>query len=109
VRDGWEGHLGDGEGALSYGRVGSLLAGPISDDPPLTTFSCGIFFSRLRRYLEASKTRVGTREAGPSRRVLVYVFDTCLRLLHPYMPFVTETLWQQLPTHPSHGDLRAYS
>lgn len=31
--------------------------------------------------------------------MLVYVFDTCLRLLHPYMPYVTEILWQQLPHH----------
>jgi len=29
--------------------------------------------------------------------VLVYVFDTCLRLLHPFMPYITEVLWQQLP------------
>lgn len=27
----------------------------------------------------------------------MYVFDSCLRLLHPFMPFVTEALWQQLP------------
>jgi len=26
--------------------------------------------------------------------VLVYAFDTVLRLLHPFMPFVTEQLWQ---------------
>jgi valyl-tRNA synthetase len=32
-----------------------------------------------------------------ARRVLTYVFDTCLRLLHPFMPYVTEVLWQQLP------------
>ena len=32
-----------------------------------------------------------------SRRVLVYVWDTCLRLLHPFMPFLTEALWQQIP------------
>lgn len=32
-----------------------------------------------------------------TRRVLVYVFDTCLRLLHPFMPYITEVLWQQLP------------
>lgn len=38
-------------------------------------------------------------EAQRARRVLVYVFDTCLRLLHPYMPFITEALWQQLPHH----------
>ncbi|CAM9542848.1 unnamed protein product [Pylaiella littoralis] len=63
-------------------------------------------------YIEASKTRVGnfaaaadgkdaeeeaTARARSSRRTLVYVFDTCLRLLHPFMPFITEALWQQLP------------
>eukprot|EP00611_Tribonema_gayanum_P024659 TRINITY_DN5492_c0_g2_i2.p1 TRINITY_DN5492_c0_g2~~TRINITY_DN5492_c0_g2_i2.p1 ORF type:complete len:812 (-),score=334.59 TRINITY_DN5492_c0_g2_i2:58-2274(-) len=51
-------------------------------------------------YIEASKVRMGDQssvEAQTARRVLVYVFDTCLRLLHPFMPFVTEALWQQLP------------
>eukprot|EP00953_Heterococcus_sp_UTEX-ZZ885_P026833 14459-Heterococcus_DN1.PRE.3 len=46
-------------------------------------------------YIEASKVRMGDRssdEAKMARRVLVYVFDTCLRLLHPFMPFVTEHL-----------------
>ncbi|MBC8170045.1 MAG: class I tRNA ligase family protein, partial [Anaerolineae bacterium] len=32
-----------------------------------------------------------------TRRVLVYVLDTCMRLLHPYMPFVTEEIWSYLP------------
>ena len=32
-----------------------------------------------------------------ARRTLVYVFDTCLRLLHPFMPYITEILWQQMP------------
>jgi len=55
-------------------------------------------------YIEISKTRLyeglgGTDEleAKKARRVLVYVLDTCLRLLHPYMPFVTEHLWHHLP------------
>lgn len=50
-------------------------------------------------YIEMTKVRL--REGGPSaemaRRVLVYVLDGCLRLLHPYMPFVTEAIWQYLP------------
>ena len=41
--------------------------------------------------------------AGPDREtaraVLVHAFDNALRLLHPIVPFVTETLWQRLPGH----------
>jgi len=48
-------------------------------------------------YIESSKTRMRTDQAAMARRVLVYVFDTCLRLLHPFMPYVTEVLWQELP------------
>jgi valyl-tRNA synthetase len=55
-------------------------------------------------YIEISKTRLyegagggGVEEAKAARRVLVYVLDTTLRLLHPYMPFVTEQLWHHLP------------
>jgi valyl-tRNA synthetase len=36
-----------------------------------------------------------------ARAVLVYVFDQALRLLHPIMPFITEELWQRLPSHVS--------
>ena len=36
-------------------------------------------------------------EAESARRVLVYILDTSLRLLHPYMPYVTEQLWHHLP------------
>jgi valyl-tRNA synthetase len=59
-------------------------------------------------YIEIAKTRLyeslgggGTDEAKSSRRVLVYVLDTCLRLLHPYMPYVTEHLWHHLPRQPA--------
>ena len=29
--------------------------------------------------------------------VLVYVLDQVLRLLHPFMPFITEEIWQSIP------------
>lgn len=50
-------------------------------------------------YLEHAKTRLapGHPERETARAVLVHAFDQALRLLHPIMPFVTETLWQKLP------------
>ncbi len=51
-------------------------------------------------YIEISKTRLyGQEEAAKetTRQVLVYVLERTLRLLHPYMPFLTEELWQHLP------------
>jgi valyl-tRNA synthetase len=49
-------------------------------------------------YIEAAKGRLkaGDNSALP---VLACVLDTCLRLLHPFMPFVTEAAWQQLRPH----------
>ena len=48
-------------------------------------------------YIELSKSRLQGEDAVPARRVLVYVMDQMLRLLHPFMPFITEELWQALP------------
>jgi len=51
-------------------------------------------------YLESTKGRIGSNDADDSevaRAVLTHAFDYALRLLHPIMPFITETLWQRLP------------
>jgi valyl-tRNA synthetase len=46
-------------------------------------------------YIELAKIRL--RQGGPSPvPVLVTILETALRLLHPFMPFVTEELWQTL-------------
>jgi len=51
-------------------------------------------------YIEFAKIRLRSAEEVPSPiPVLVYVLETSLRLLHPYMPFVTEELWQNLRKH----------
>ena len=51
-------------------------------------------------YIEMSKVRFRGDDqtaADCARRVLVYVLEGSLRLLHPYMPFTTEAIWQYLP------------
>jgi len=35
--------------------------------------------------------------AGAARQVLATVLESTLRLLHPFMPFITEEIWQRLP------------
>jgi len=47
-------------------------------------------------YIEIAKVRLRSEEALSPIPVLVYVLETSLRLLHPYMPFITEELWQNL-------------
>jgi len=54
-------------------------------------------------YIEISKQRLGGKDSPIS--VLVYVLETSLRLLHPFMPFITEELWQNLKQRLSVGTL----
>jgi valyl-tRNA synthetase len=49
-------------------------------------------------YLEMAKVRLAAGDRSPLP-VLVHVLDAALRLLHPYMPFVTEAAWQGLSPH----------
>ena len=51
-------------------------------------------------YIELTKARLyGEDEASKTvaQQVLVYVLDQILRLLHPFMPFITEEIWQAIP------------
>lgn len=55
-------------------------------------------------YVEISKNALyGTDQDAKqdTRAVLLTVIDTCLRLLHPYMPFITEEIWSYLPNRES--------
>ncbi|MDO8687391.1 MAG: class I tRNA ligase family protein, partial [Dehalococcoidales bacterium] len=48
-------------------------------------------------YIELAKIRLRPdSDTSSPLPVLVHVLETSLRLLHPYMPFVTEELWQNL-------------
>lgn len=52
-------------------------------------------------YVELCKKRLYQKEDLVAKRtaqaVLVFVLDNSLRLLHPFMPFITEEIWQKLP------------
>jgi len=51
-------------------------------------------------FIEMTKVRLksgDSAQADAARRVLVTVLDGCLKMLHPFMPFVTEAIWQYLP------------
>jgi valyl-tRNA synthetase len=47
-------------------------------------------------YIEMAKIRLGKPEMVSPLPVLVRVLEVSLRLLHPFMPFITEELWQAL-------------
>ena len=51
-------------------------------------------------YIELTKARLYGDDIGRKQtaiQVLVYVLDQVLRLLHPFMPFITEEIWQSIP------------
>ncbi len=51
-------------------------------------------------YIELAKIRLNSADeaaAQGARQVLVWTLGSTLKLLHPFMPFVTEEIWQSLP------------
>lgn len=50
-------------------------------------------------YIELAKSRLQQEggSAQDARQVLVWVLERSLRLLHPFMPYITEEIWQTLP------------
>ncbi|MFC4320968.1 valine--tRNA ligase [Litchfieldia salsa] len=70
-----------------FGEVGRLLYNFIWDD------FCDwyIEMAKLPLYGEDEAAKKTTRS------ILAYVLDNTMRLLHPFMPFVTEEIWQSLP------------
>ncbi|MFY0543460.1 valine--tRNA ligase [Brevibacillus sp. H7] len=73
--------------AFEFGEAGRVLYNFIWDD-------------LCDWYIEMAKLPLyGTDEAAKktTQSVLVTVLDQTLRLLHPFMPFITEEIWQALP------------
>ncbi|THF83788.1 valine--tRNA ligase [Cohnella fermenti] len=76
--------------SYEFGETGRLLYNFIWDD----LCDWYIEFAKLTLY--------GTDEAAKksTQSVLAYVLDRTLRLLHPFMPYLSEEIWQHLPHEP---------
>ena len=51
-------------------------------------------------YIELTKSRLSGEDAAAkeqAQQVLCYVLTDILKMLHPFMPFITEEIWQALP------------
>ena len=50
-------------------------------------------------YIELTKSKLADPgwERVAAQNMLIHVLDSALKLLHPFMPFITEEIWQKLP------------
>src|SRR5690625_1899260 len=80
-------HVTQNTDKYEFGEAGRYLYNFIWDD------FCDwyIEMAKLSLYGEDETSKQTTRS------VLAHVLDQTLRMLHPYMPFITEEIWQQLP------------
>ncbi|KAA9000396.1 valine--tRNA ligase [Paenibacillus spiritus] len=73
--------------AYDFGETGRLLYNFIWDD----LCDWYIEFAKLSLYGEDAAAKAKTQS------VLAYVLDRTLRLIHPFMPYISEEIWQHLP------------
>ncbi|CAM3736900.1 valine--tRNA ligase [Cohnella lubricantis] len=76
--------------SYDFGETGRLLYNFIWDD----LCDWYIEFAKLSLY------GADAEEKRSTQSVLAYVLDRTLRLLHPFMPFLSEEIWQHLPHEP---------
>ncbi len=84
----------------------NTLAREVTDN--LEKFELGIAIQKLYDfiwdilcdwYIEIAKIRLQAQgeTADNVRKVIIYAMSNTLKLLHPFMPFITEEIWQTLP------------
>jgi len=72
----------------------SRLYGEPEENPRITPINANRDNSETIRE-DSRDSRIASKQAV--RSVLAHVLERTLRLLHPFMPFVTEEIWQNLP------------
>jgi valyl-tRNA synthetase len=76
--------------AYEFGQAGTLAH----------EFLWGDFADWYVEYAKVPLTSNDEAAKAQTRGILLHVLDMALRLLHPFVPFVTEALWQHLPHLP---------
>ncbi|MCW2277148.1 valine--tRNA ligase [Heliophilum fasciatum] len=115
--DGYESHQPHGERTLADRWILSRYAHLVDDvTKALDSYDVGDAASRIYEflwsefcdwYIELAKPRLfGKDNSGDpeqaryaAQKVLIHVLRGTMQLLHPFMPFLTEEIWQQLPRH----------
>lgn len=70
---------------FSFGQAAHKLYGFFWHD------FCDIYIEKSKRQLQSAGSKLQTSE------ILIYVLLTSLKLLHPFVPFITEEIYQKLP------------
>ena len=55
---------------------------------------CDIYIEAAKNQIRAAKNKTQVQN---TQKILIYVLANSLKLLHPFMPFITEELWQSMP------------
>jgi valyl-tRNA synthetase len=63
---------------------------------------CDWYLELVKPYLYQDKD---PRRRATTQQTLLEILDAIVRLLHPFMPFITEEIWQQLPLPGQNGSL----
>jgi valyl-tRNA synthetase len=77
-------------------RVSASLESHALDDAAQAIYSF-VWDEFCDWYVELAKPRLNATGGLDVRRPLLHVLEAILRLAHPFMPFITEAIWQSLP------------
>ena len=92
----------------------NTLAGEVNEN--LENYELGVALAKLYDfvwdifcdwYIELLKPRFAEKDSESGKtaqNVICYVLDGILKLLHPFMPFITEEIWQSMPHLPGDTD-----
>jgi len=59
-------------------------------------------------YLELAKVRLASTNEVAVKGILYYVLKEILKLLHPFVPYISEAIWQVLGEHPASLSIASY-